>query len=285
MAFGASQPQVKASRHPKALARHLPACARRAPCVTSSSLLRVQHRPDRAPLHPRGGLRTIAQGRRPLTQRLDGPLEVIKRIERAIHGSKTQVGDDIKFPQKGQNRLTDLVCGYVGDTGGPQLLFDLLGQDSKLIVRHGPALTGLLHTRNDLVARKRLDHTRALDDLERRRLERGESFLAVRALTDGAELTRHRPRCAYRRRANPGYDRRDSAPLNGTRSPLGLSQCPTRYRTGTTTRCPGWRAPLTSFMRSISATTSSSGLSVFTLCASDHTESPLTTAFVTVGPS
>ena len=63
-------------------------------------------------------------------------------------------------------RLSDLVCGHVGDTRRAQLLLHLLGKNRELVIRHRPTLAGLLHTRYNLVTGEGLDHPGALDDLE-----------------------------------------------------------------------------------------------------------------------
>ena len=52
----------------------------------------------------------------------------------------------------------------------------------QLIVRDGPALAGLFHAGDDLVAGEGFNHARAFDDLERRRFQGRETLLAVRAL-------------------------------------------------------------------------------------------------------
>ena len=113
---------------------------------------------------------------------MDSILEVLKGIECSIDGGETQVGDDVEVAQKGQDRLADLIGGHVGYAGRTQLLLHLLGEDRELIVRDWPALAGLFHAGDDLVAGEGFNHARAFDDLERRRFQGRETLLAVRAL-------------------------------------------------------------------------------------------------------
>ena len=155
------------------------------------------------------GLRLRITALRTLTQHLNGLFEIIESVELTIDGGEAQIGDHVEVTQEREDGFADFVRRHVGDAGRAQLLLNLLSENRELIIRNRPSLTGFLNARHNLVTGERLNNARALDDLERGRFEGRETLLAVRALTPTP---------------NPGYDRKGSAPLNGTRSDTHLSQ-------------------------------------------------------------
>src|SRR6478735_1188297 len=120
-------------------------------------------------------------------QLFDGRLEVLERVERLVHAREAEVGDLVEVAQRAEDRETDLVRVELRGARLADALFHGLREHREVGVGHRPPLARLAHAGHDLLATEGLDHARALDDVEARGLDRGETASALRALTTAAD--------------------------------------------------------------------------------------------------
>ena len=110
-------------------------------------------------------------------------LEVGQRVERAVHACEAQVGDLVELAKRGQGGHAHLVAQDFRGPARSNRVFDLLAQARQVAVTHRTALARLAHSRDDLLATEWLGSPRSLDDRQSHLLDRGESSLALQALT------------------------------------------------------------------------------------------------------
>src|SRR5690606_30765173 len=137
--------------------------------------------------HLRVGGRAAARRRLALlaldAQRRDRALEVLERVERLVDAREAQVGDLVELTQRTEDREPDLVRVELGAAARPDRLLDALRQHREVVLVDRSALARLAHAVDDLLARERLGHSRALDDGQARGLDGREAPVALGALT------------------------------------------------------------------------------------------------------
>src|SRR5699024_8316665 len=89
-----------------------------------------------------------------------------------------------------EDRQADLVGVELGAAAGADGLLDALGEQREVVLADRAPLARLAHAVDDLLAAERLGGPGPLDDREARRLDRGETTVALGAL---AATTDRRP--------------------------------------------------------------------------------------------
>src|SRR6185295_4031667 len=107
--------------------------------------------------------------------------------ELPIDAGEPQIRHLVEVPERSEDRDAHLVGRQLRLTGGTQRVLHQLAEPGELIFADRPALAGLAHAADHLVAIERLDHAAALDDDYLHLLDGGEPALAGRALAPAAD--------------------------------------------------------------------------------------------------
>src|SRR5262245_21774837 len=126
----------------------------------------------------RDGLRL---GRALGTQEGDLVLEVVGGLERAVDAGEAEVGDLVELAEWPEDRQADLVGGYLGGAVEAQRVLDPLAEARQVVLGDRPALAGLAHAGDGLLALERLGRAGALEHGQLHLLDGGEPLLAARA--------------------------------------------------------------------------------------------------------
>jgi len=86
----------------------------------------------------------------------NGRFEVLEGFEGLVDAREAQVGNLVEPLERVQDRQADLMRLDLRSAGGPDGLFDLLGEHGQVIFGDGTALAGLADTVDDLAAAERL---------------------------------------------------------------------------------------------------------------------------------